>query len=66
VTDELMYKLLREKRVDLAPGFGSLVLKEIKEKDKKIFDRKTGTMVSKHIRGHKVVYKPGDVIKEFL
>jgi uncharacterized protein YaaW (UPF0174 family) len=65
-TNELIYKLLREKRVDLAPGFGSLVVKEIKEKDKKVFDRVTKTMVLKHVRGSKVVYKPGDVVKEFL
>jgi nucleoid DNA-binding protein len=65
-TNELIYKLLSEKRVDLAPGFGSLVVKEIKEKDKKIFDRVTKTMVLKHVRGNKVVYKPGDIVKEFL
>ena len=65
-TSELFYTLLKEKRVDLAPGFGSLVLKEIKEKDKKVFDRKSHTMVTKHVRGCKVVYKPGDIVREFL
>jgi len=65
-TNELFYKLLKEKRVDLAPGFGSLVLKEIREKDKKVYDRKSQTMVIKHVRGSKIVYKPGDVVKEFL
>jgi uncharacterized protein YaaW (UPF0174 family) len=65
-TNELFYRLLNEKRVDLAPGFGSLVVKQIREKDKKVFDRKTKAMVVKHIRGSKIVYKPGDVLKEFL
>jgi len=65
-TNELIYKLLVDKRVDLAPGFGSLVLKEIREKDKKVYDRISKTMVIKHVRGSKVVYKPGDVVKEFL
>jgi nucleoid DNA-binding protein len=65
-TDELFYKLLSEQRVDLAPGFGSFVLKDIREKDKKVFDKKTQAMVIKHVRGKKVVYKPGDIIREFL
>lgn len=63
---ELFYTLLKEKRVDLAPGFGSLILKEIKEKDKKVFDKKSQTMVLKHIHGSKIVYIPGEVVKEFL
>ena len=66
VTNELVYKLLVDKRVDLAPGFGGLVLKKIKEKDKKVFDRVSKTMVTKHVRGSKVVYTPGDIVKEFL
>jgi hypothetical protein len=65
-TNELFFELLHEKRVDLSPGFGSLVLKDIKEKDKKVFDKKTQAMVLKHIRGKKIVYKPGDVVKEFI
>lgn len=66
ITNELFYKLLSEQRVDLAPGFGSLVLRDIREKDKKIFDKKTQAMVVKHVRGKKVIYKPGDVVREFL
>jgi len=66
ITNELIYKLLVDKRVDLSPGFGSLVLKEIREKDKKVYDRVSKVMVTKHVRGSKVVYKPGDVVKEFL
>ena len=65
-TNELFYKLLKEKRVDLAPGFGSLILKKRKETDKKVWDKATKTMVPKRIRGYRVVYIPGDALKEFL
>lgn len=66
LTDEFFYKLFNEKKVNLAPGFGSVVLKKIKEKDKKIFNKKIGTMTVKHINGHKVIYKPGDSVRELL
>lgn len=66
LTNEVFYKLLKEERLNLCPGFGTVLLKEIREKDKKVYDRKTGKMVSKHVRGRKVVYKPGDSLREFL
>lgn len=65
-TNELFYLLLKEKKVDLAPGFGSLILKKRKEKDKKVYDKAAKAMVSKRISGYKVVYIPGKVLKEFL
>jgi len=66
LTSELFFKLFKEGRLDLPPGFGSALVKEIKEKDKKVFDRKTGLMVLKHIKGRKVVYKAGDTVRELL
>lgn len=66
ITAEVFYKLLKEQKLPLLPGFGSVVIKERKEKDKKVYDRKTKQMVVKHIRGKKVVYLPGDLIKEFI
>ena len=66
LTDEFFYKLFKEGKLTLCPGFGSIFLKNIREKDKKVFDKKTGTMVFKKIKGRKIVYKPGDVIREFL
>jgi len=66
LTKEFFYKLLKEKKLPLSPGFGSVVLKEIREKDKKIYNKKTGTMDIKRVGGHKVVYKPGDTVREFL
>lgn len=66
ITESLVFELFREGRVNMAPGFGNVTLKEIKEKDKKIFDRVTKTMVIKHISGKKIVYVPGDTVREFL
>ena len=66
LTNELFYKLMKEGKLSLCPGFGSVILKEIKEKDKKIFNRRTGEMQTHHVRGKKVVYKPGDNVRELL
>jgi hypothetical protein len=66
LTMELFYKLLKDGKLNLVPGFGSVLLKDIKEKNKKIYDRKTGQMVSKRVKGRKVVYKPGDTLRELL
>lgn len=65
-SNEIFYKLLTEKKIDLAPGFGSLILKQIKEKDKRVYDRTTGSMRLIHVKGNKIVYKPGDTVREFL
>jgi ribosomal protein S17 len=66
VSNELFYKLLKDNKLELAPGFGTFILKQIREKDKKIYNRSTGEMINRHVKGKKVVYKPGDIIKEFL
>ena len=65
ITAEVFYKLLKEQKLSLLPGFGSIVLKERREKDKKVYDKKTKQMLVKHIRGKKIVYIPGELIKEF-
>lgn len=64
--NEIFYELLKEKKIDLAPGFGSLVIKQIKEKDKRVYDRTTGGMRIIHVKGSKIIYKPGDTVREFL
>ena len=66
LTSEVFYRLFRDGRLNLSPGFGTVFLKQIREKDKKIFNKKTGNMVEKHVRGRKVVYKPGDFLRELL
>lgn len=66
ITNEMFYTLLSEKRLELAPGFGSFVVKDIKEKEKKIYNRRTGEMELRHVSGSKIVYKPGEIPKEFL
>ena len=66
LTYEVFYELLKNNKIGLYPGFGTLFVKEIKPKNKKVYDRKRGLMVEKAIRGKKVVFRPGDLIKEFL
>lgn len=64
--NEVFYELLKEKKIDLAPGFGSLIIKQIKEKNKRVYDRTTGGMHIVRIKGSKIIYKPGDTVREFL
>lgn len=66
ITNELFYGLFKKKKLTLSPGFGSVHVKDIKEKTKKIFDKKSQTMIEKHVSGRKIVYKPGDFVREFL
>ena len=66
VSNELFYTLLKDKKLELAPGFGSFILKQILEKDKKVFDQTSGDMKVHRVKGSKVIYKPGAVVKEFL
>ena len=67
ITKEIFYKLLIDKKLRLIPGFGTVSLKKIISKQKKIFNRKTEKMETKEVKGqHKVVYAPGDFIQEFL
>jgi hypothetical protein len=65
-TYEMFYQLLKEGEVAFAPGFGSMSLKEIKEKDKKIWNKKLQTIMIKHVKGRKIQYKAGDIVREFL
>lgn len=66
LTEEVFYYLLKEKKLNLVSGFGTVLIKNIKEKEKKVFDKKTGDMIPKHIKGAKVIYKPGHLVKQFL
>lgn len=66
VSNEMFYTLLSEGKVNLGAGFGSLVLKSVKGKKKKVFNRKTKKMDLRHVGGSKVVYIPGTTLKEFL
>ena len=67
LTKEIFYKLLKDKKLRLVPGFGTISLKEISCKEKKIYNKKTGQMEVKQVKGQqKVVYSAGDFISEFL
>jgi hypothetical protein len=66
-TKEIFYKLLTERKLRLVPGFGTVSLKEISSKEKKVYNRKTGEMEVKKVKGlQKVVYAAGDFSSEFL
>jgi len=67
ITKEFFYKLLTEKKLRLVPGFGTVSLKGINSKLKKIYNKKTEQMEIKQVKGQqKIVYVPGDFINEFL
>jgi len=66
LTEEVFYNLLKEKKLNLVSGFGTVLIKDIGEREKKVFDKKAGCMVIKKIKGNRVVYKPGDFVKQFL
>ena len=67
LTKEIFYKLLIDKKLRLVPGFGTVSLKEISSKQKKIYNKKTGKMEVKQVKcQQKVTYAPGDFINEFL
>jgi hypothetical protein len=66
LAEGLLYELLRDGGLSLPPGFGSVLIKEIREKDKKIFNKKTGKMESKRVRGSRISYRPGDLVRQLL
>jgi len=66
LTQDMFYELLKNGKLTLDAGFGTVVLKDKGTKTKKVFDRTTGKMVDKNISGKKIVYQAGELIKEFL
>lgn len=62
---ELFYKILREKKVNLLVGFGTIRVKEVQGK-KKVYDKKSETMTTKDINTRRIVYRPGEFIEQFL
>jgi len=66
ITYDVFYKLLKENKLNLSPGFGTVLVKEVREKEKKVFNKKTGSMENKKVGGRKVAYRPGDLIKQLL
>jgi len=66
IFDLLFYELLTEGSVKLPPGLGSLRTLEVKKTVAKVYDRKRGVMVERPVSRRKILYKPGDTIREFL
>jgi hypothetical protein len=66
LVEEVFYVLIKTGKINLPSGYGTLVIKDSSGKEKKIFDKKTGLMVSKKVKSKRLVYRPGEVIKQFL
>lgn len=66
LTNEVFYTLLKEKKLELLSGFGSVIVKDRSIKEKKVFDKQSGSMISKFIKSSKIIYKPGSLTKQFL
>jgi len=62
----LFHELLATGKVRLPPGLGTLQVMGVKRKVVKVFDKKSNTMVERRVSGKRVVYRPGDTIREFL
>lgn len=66
ITNEVFYLLLKEEKINLPPGFGTVFIRGVREKEKKIYNKKEKAMITHNVRGKKVVYRPGQIIKQFL
>lgn len=66
VFEYLFYELLATGKVRFPPGLGTLQVMDVKRKVAKVFDKKSNTMVERPVSGKRVVYRPGDTIREFL
>lgn len=66
LAEGMLYVVLREGKLNLPPGFGSIIKREIREKEKKIFNKKSNTMETRIVKGSKLVLRPGETIKQLL
>lgn len=60
------YELLNNGVVKLPPGMGSLRVLNTKRRVAKVYDRKRKVMVERPASTRKIIYRPGDTIREFL
>jgi hypothetical protein len=66
LTEEIFYSLLKDKKISLVCGYGTIIVKSPGEREKQVFDKKVGSMVTKKIKSSRIVYNPGEVVKQFL
>jgi len=66
VFEYLFHELLATGKVRLPPGLGTLQVVGVRRKVAKVFDKKSNKMVERPVSGKRVVYRPGDTIREFL
>jgi len=62
----MFYELLSTGELKLPPGLGSLRTVELGRKMVKVFDKKRKIMVERPANTRKILYRPGDTIREFL
>jgi len=66
VFDLVFFELLSTGVVKLPPGLGSLRTTEVKKKTALVFDKRRKVMVERPASSRKILYRPGDTIREFL
>jgi nucleoid DNA-binding protein len=62
----LFHELLSTGKLRLPPGLGTFQVIELKKRVAKVYDKKSKTTVDRQVDGKRVVYRPGDTIREFL
>jgi hypothetical protein len=62
----VFYELLTTGMVKLPPGMGSLRTTGVKKKIAKVYDKRRKIMVERPTSTRKILYRPGDTIREFL
>jgi len=66
VFELVFFELLSTGVLKLPPGLGSFRTTDAKNKMVKVWDRKQKAMVERPARSKKILYRPGDTIREFL
>lgn len=66
LVENVTYELIQRGKIVLPPGFGTISIQNVKEKRKKVPNRKTGEMKHVHVKGKRIVYHPGKTTKHIL
>lgn len=62
----VFYELLSTGQVKLPPGLGSLRTLDVGKRTAKVWDKRRKVMVERPASTKKILYRPGDTIREFL
>lgn len=66
VFELVFYELLNTGQVKFPPGLGSLCTLDVGKKTAKVWDKRRKIMVERPVSTKKILYRPGDTIREFL